>query len=106
MKGPLFACGIGLPVCARAQLAPLARGQARRPIPLKPNIAQLLIDSVLQPELRRRLAETPSQVFGEYDLSDEERECLLNPDHRLLPLLGAALSAAHADRLQPEADAP
>jgi hypothetical protein len=60
----------------------------------KPDIFQLLIDSALRPELRRRLAEAPEAVFDEYDLKPEERELLRHPDHRLLPLLGAALARA------------
>jgi hypothetical protein len=57
----------------------------------KPDITRLLIDSALQPELRRRLAETPDAVFEQYDLTAEERELLRHPDQRLLPVLGAAL---------------
>ena len=57
----------------------------------KPDITRLLIDSALQPELRRRLAEAPDAVFEEYDLTAEERELLRHPDQRLLPVLGAAL---------------
>ncbi len=37
------------------------------------------------------MRETPEEVFAEYDLTAEEREILRCPDHRLLPLLGAAL---------------
>jgi hypothetical protein len=58
----------------------------------KPDIFQLLVDSALRPELCRRLADAPDTVFGEYDLDSEERELLRHPDHRLLPLLGAALA--------------
>ena len=58
----------------------------------KPGIDQLLIESALQPELRRRLLESPDEVFGDFDLSEEEKEILRRPDHRLLPLLGAALA--------------
>lgn len=58
----------------------------------KPGIDQLLIRSAIEPELQRRLRETPDEVFGEFDLTDEEQEILRRPDHRLLPLLGAALA--------------
>ena len=60
----------------------------------KPDISQLLVDSALRPELRRRLAETPDKVFDDYDLTPEERDLLRRPDHRLLPYLGAALGRA------------
>jgi len=52
----------------------------------------LLIESALQPELRRRLLESPDEVFRDFDLCEEEKEILRRPDHRLLPLLGAALA--------------
>jgi hypothetical protein len=51
----------------------------------KPDIFQLLVDSALRPQLQRRLAETPDQVFDDYDLTPEERDLLRHPDHRLLP---------------------
>lgn len=57
----------------------------------KPDITRLLVDTALRPDLLRRLAEAPESVFEEYDLSAEEQEQLRAPDHRLLPLLGAAL---------------
>jgi hypothetical protein len=57
----------------------------------KPDITRLLIDSALEPELRRRLEETPDAVFEDYDLTAEQRELLRHPDRHLLPLLGAAL---------------
>ena len=75
----------------------------------KPDITRLLIDSALHPELRARLRETPEEVFAEYDLTAEEREILRCPDHRLLPLLGAALGRREeAERsVEPErAEAP
>ena len=58
----------------------------------KPDLARLLIDSALEPGARRQLAEAPEQLFERYDLTDEERELLRHPDHRLLPMLGAALA--------------
>lgn len=57
-----------------------------------PGIDQLLIQSALDAELRRRLRESPDEVFQEFDLTEEERDVLRRPDHRLLPLLGAALT--------------
>lgn len=72
----------------------------------KPDITRLLIDSALQPELCRRLAEAPDSVFVEYDLSAEEREILRHPDRRLLPLLGAALRVSIGRREEPEPRAP
>jgi len=67
----------------------------------KPGIDQLLIQSALQPELRRRLAESPDEVFGEFDLTEEQRDILRKPDDRLLALLGAAL--ARQSEAQPDA---
>lgn len=58
----------------------------------KPGIDQLLIDSALEPELCRRLRESPDEVFKDFDLTEGEKEILRSPDHRLLPLLGAALA--------------
>ena len=40
----------------------------------------------------RRLLESPEEVFQEFDLTEEERDLLRRPDHRLLRLLGAALA--------------
>ena len=42
--------------------------------------------------MRRRLLESPEEVFHEFDLTEEERDLLRRPDHRLLRLLGAALA--------------
>jgi len=58
----------------------------------KPNVDQLLIDSALQPELCRRLLESPDEVFQDFDLSEREKDILRHPDPRLLQLLGAALA--------------
>jgi hypothetical protein len=63
----------------------------------KSGIAQLLIDSALRPELRRRLEEVPEEVFGEYSLGGDERALLRAPDHRLLPFLAEALGEALLD---------
>jgi hypothetical protein len=57
----------------------------------KPKIDELLIQTALQPDLCRRLQESPDEVFEDFDLTVEERELLRQPDHRLLPLLGAAI---------------
>ena len=59
---------------------------------LKLGVSRLLIDSALDPDLRRRLLESPEEVFPEFDLTEEERDILRLPDHRLLRLLGAALA--------------
>ncbi|MBZ5617603.1 MAG: hypothetical protein LAQ69_02540 [Acidobacteriia bacterium] len=82
----------------------------------KPGIDQLLIRSALDADLRQRLAESPDQVFREFDLTEEQQELLRRPDHRLLPLLGAALarqagpcdplSEASASGLEPDATPP
>ena len=58
----------------------------------KPGMDQLLIESALQPELCRRLRESPDEVFRDFDLTEEEKDILRQPDHRLLPLLGEALA--------------
>jgi hypothetical protein len=52
----------------------------------------LLIASALEPDMCRRLLESPEEVFQEFDLTDEERDLLRQPDRRLLRLLGAALA--------------
>jgi len=65
----------------------------------------LLIESALQPELRRRLLESPDEVFSDFDLSEEEKEILRRPDDRLLPLLGAAL-ARQMESSGPSGEAP
>ena len=58
----------------------------------KPGIDQLLIQSALDEDLLRRLHESPDEVFRDFELSAEEQDILRHPDHRLLPLLGAALA--------------
>ncbi|MBC8164876.1 MAG: hypothetical protein H7Y20_03260 [Bryobacteraceae bacterium] len=55
-------------------------------------VSELLIDSALDPELLNRLRHSPDGVFGEYGLTDEQRDILRSPDHRLLGLLGEALA--------------
>lgn len=78
----------------------------------KPGIDQLLIASALQPDLRRRLQESPEEVFDDFDLTGEEQEILRRPDHRLLALLGAALArqsqapAAGPAEAEPPPDTP
>jgi hypothetical protein len=69
-----------------------------------PGISQLLIDSALDPDLRRRLLETPDEVFPQFDLSEEEKDVLRRPDHRLMRYLGAALGQKTA--VAPTAAAP
>jgi len=58
----------------------------------KPGISELLIASALEVDLRRRLLESPDEVFQEFDLTEEEKELLRQPDRRLLRLLGEALA--------------
>jgi hypothetical protein len=77
----------------------------------RPGIDRLLIASALDGDLRRRLLDTPDDVFPEFDLTEDQKDILRSPDQRLLPLLGAALarqSAAPApdtpvDQRQPDA---
>jgi hypothetical protein len=64
-------------------------------------IHQLLIASALDENLRRRLLESPDQAFQSFDLSEEEKDLLRRPDHRLLPLLGAALAHQHEPKASP-----
>jgi hypothetical protein len=51
-------------------------------------------------ELRRRLLESPDETFQDYDLSEEEKDLLRQPDHRLLRLFGEAL-AEQRESLEP-----
>ena len=59
--------------------------------PLEKGVEQLLIASALEPELCRRLVESPEEVFAEFDLTEEQKDILRQRDHRLLGLLGAAV---------------
>ena len=52
----------------------------------------MLIESALDPEMCRRLIESPEEAFQGFDLTDEEKDLLRRPDHRLLRLLGIALA--------------
>ena len=77
----------------------------------KPGIDQLLIESALQPELRRRLRESPDEVFRDFELTEEEKDILRRPDDRLLALLGTALvrqmeSARPAEELSVDSAPP
>ena len=75
----------------------------------KPGIDQLLIECALRPELRRRLLNSPEEVFPEFDLTEEQRDILRTRDGRLLELLGAALArqaGTAAGAVAPAADAP
>jgi hypothetical protein len=58
----------------------------------KPGIDQLLIASALDADLRRQLLESPEEAFRGFDLTEEEKDLLRRPDHRLLRLLGTALA--------------
>jgi hypothetical protein len=73
------------------------------PVPAgsKPGIDRLLIASALDADLRRRLLESPDETFRDFDLTEVEKDLLRRPDHRLLPLLGAAL-AHQTDSRAPE----
>jgi hypothetical protein len=62
----------------------------------RPGIDRLLIASALDGDVRRRLLDTPDDVFPEFDLTEEEKDILRAPDQRLLPLLGAALARQSA----------
>jgi hypothetical protein len=62
----------------------------------RPGIDRLLIASALDGDLRRRLLDTPDDVFPEFDLTEDEKDILRSPDQRLLPLLGAALARQSA----------
>src|ERR1022692_2416348 len=71
----------------------------------KPGIDRLLVRSALEADLRRRLLESPEEVFQEFDLTEEQQDLLRRPDHRLLPLLGSVLArqAESADESGPPA---
>lgn len=62
----------------------------------KTGISRLLIASAIDPDVYRRLLESPEATFDEFDLADEDRELLRHPDHRLLRVLGAALAEEDA----------
>jgi hypothetical protein len=64
--------------------------------PAKTGISRLLIASAIDPDVYRRLLESPEETFDEFDLADEDRELLRHPDHRLLRVLGAALAEENA----------
>ncbi len=57
----------------------------------KTGIHELLVRTALEPELRRRLLDSPDEVLPQFNLSEEEKDLLRHPDHRLLPLLGEVL---------------
>jgi len=71
----------------------------------RPGIDRLLIASALDGDLRRRLLDTPDDVFPEFDLTEDEKDILRSPDQRLLPLLGAALARQSAAALAPDTPA-
>src|SRR5215510_10245711 len=64
--------------------------------PTKTGISRLLIASAIDPDVYRRLLESPEETFDEFDVADEDRELLRHPDHRLLRVLGAALAEENA----------
>jgi hypothetical protein len=64
--------------------------------PARTGIARLLIASAIDPDVYRRLLESPEETFDAYELADEDRELLRHPDHRLLRVLGAALAEENA----------
>ena len=58
----------------------------------QPGIDRLLVRSALEADLCRQLRESPDEVFQEFDLTEEEKDLLRQPDHRLLPVLGSVLA--------------
>ena len=50
--------------------------------PAKTGISRLLIASAIDPDVYRRLLESPEEAFDAFDLADEDRELLRHPDHR------------------------
>jgi hypothetical protein len=64
--------------------------------PAKTGISRLLIASAIDPNVYRRILESPEEMFDEFDLADEDRDLLRHPDHRLLRVLGAALAEENA----------
>jgi hypothetical protein len=72
----------------------------------RPGIDQLLIASALDGDLRRRLLDTPDDIFPEFDLTEDEKDILRSPDQRLLPLLGAALARQSAAAALASPDTP
>jgi hypothetical protein len=64
--------------------------------PAKTGISRLLIASAIDPDVYRRLLESPEETFDEFDLAGEDRELLRHPDHRLLRVLGEALAEENA----------
>jgi hypothetical protein len=62
----------------------------------KTGIWRLLIASAIDPDVYRRLLESPEETFDEFDLTDEDRKLLRHPDHRLLRVIGAALAEESA----------
>ncbi len=71
----------------------------------RPGIEELLIGCVLDPQLLKRLQESPMSVFEDYELSDRAREILASPDSRLLELLGESVTG-QTDEASPAASQP
>jgi hypothetical protein len=59
---------------------------------LKSGISRLLIASAIDADVYRRLMEAAEETFQDFDLTEEEKELIRQPDHRLLRFLGAALA--------------
>jgi hypothetical protein len=72
----------------------------------KPGIHHLLIAFALDADLRRRLLASPDEVFQDFDLTPQEQDLLRHPDHRLLPLLGAALAQQNESPAAPPLPSP
>jgi hypothetical protein len=72
----------------------------------KPGVSQLLIDSAIDDNLRRRLLEFPEETFLDFDLTEEEQDILRHPDQRMLRLFGAALAQHRQPDQAPEDSAP
>jgi hypothetical protein len=70
-------------------------------------VSELLIASAIDADLRRRLLESPDETFRDYDLTEDEKDLLRQPDHRMLHLFGVALaqqreqSSSHAPEAAP-----
>lgn len=62
----------------------------------KTGISRLLIASAIDPDVYRRLLESPETTFDAFDLAEDDRELLRHPDHRLLRALGEVLAEENA----------
>jgi hypothetical protein len=57
-----------------------------------PQLSRLLVRAAMEADFCRRLVERPEEVFQEFDLTEEQKELLRRPDHRLLRVLGEVLA--------------